>query len=102
MQILFPRFLSEIDNFYDSLRKVEEHENSRVAMNLTNEFKSTVERLHKQLFDINELTKYLQTKHLSLSDCRLAMDALVEPFTASKDTVGSLMYGCKIREHYIS
>lgn len=57
----------KFSKIYDSLRTVDEHGKARVAMNLTYEFKSTVKRFEKQLFDINEVTKYLLVNYQELT-----------------------------------
>eukprot|EP00171_Calliarthron_tuberculosum_P002904 IDg2904t1 len=83
--------LERFSRICDSLRKVAEEENSTVAMNVTYEFKATVHRFENQLHQISQVTKYLQTVHLSLSDSRLALDTLTEFVTGSKQFMSGVV-----------
>lgn len=58
--------LERFNRIYDDLRKVAEDENSTVAMNLTSWFKANVQRYAKLIQQIDNVTRYLQTKNLTV------------------------------------
>lgn len=88
-------------NYY-SLRKVAEDERSSFAMNISSTFKESVRKYEKQLNQINQVTVYLQNEILSLSDCLLASEALLDAACISKNKSSSSLYQCKLKSNYIS
>ncbi len=96
------QMLSRFCKIYDELRNAAESEQSTVAMNLTTLFMSNVTRFSAMLGQIDLVTKYLQTEHLSLSDCRLALEKIVEYVSNEKNEEGSELYQCKLGNRYIS
>lgn len=87
---------------YDHLRAVCEQENATVSMNLTPSFKANVKRLSDQLDEIDSVTKFLQTEHLSLADCRVALDTLIELVAEQKDDPESKLHNCMMGTGHIS
>ena len=86
---------------YDSLRTVAENEQSTVAMNLSSGFKNTASRLSKQLGEIDLVTKYLQKEHISLSDCRLALNTLIDRVDKKKTVPNSSLWDCRLGKYAI-
>lgn len=87
---------------YDDLKAVAKHESSSIVMDLTTAFKANVTRFSEQLAEINFVTKLLQTKNLSLSECRMAMDSLSYVVHSEKTKLNSKLFKCKLGTSYIS
>eukprot|EP00171_Calliarthron_tuberculosum_P009475 IDg9475t1 len=94
--------IQRFNRIYDELRNVAEQEHSSVAMNLTSEFKTNAQRCEKQLRQIELITRYLQRKHLSVSDYRMALDKLLQKVATKKDVPSSSFFGCKLGTSHIS
>lgn len=94
--------LQRFNRIYDELRCVAEQEHSTVGMNLTYAFKGRTFRYEKQLAQIDSITRYLQTKHLSISDCRLALGKLAQKVEMKKDVPTSSFFGCQLGTSHIS
>jgi len=77
--------LERFGRIYDELRLVAEDERFELAMNLTTEFKSEVSKYKSMLEQLDHVTKFLQKEHLSLSDCRIALETLSETVNAQKE-----------------
>ncbi len=54
------------------------------------------------LAQIDNVTKNLQSQYLSLSDCRLALDTIMESVRNEKNNCDSDLYQCKPGNQYIS
>ena len=94
--------LKRFTQIYDQLRQVAEDERSTVAMNLTSEFKSDTGRYCKMLRQLDDVTKFLQTDLLPLSDCRLALNTIAEAVDKKKEDSTSDLYNCKLKTRAIS
>eukprot|EP00171_Calliarthron_tuberculosum_P003916 IDg3916t1 len=94
--------LKRFNRIYDELRNVAEQEHSTVAMNLTSDFKSRAQQYEKQLSHIDAITRYLQKKHLSVSDCRLALNKLMQKVETKNDVQSSGFFGCLLGTSHIS
>lgn len=64
-------------------------------------FKLKVEKYVKQLREINVVTVELQKRNLSLSDCRVAIDALLESILEAENDHSHPLFACTLGKHYL-
>lgn len=86
---------------YDNFQAVSESESSTVSLNLTTAFKAEVTRFSAQLSEIDTVIKLLQTNKFSLSECRMALDALVHVISEKKDDGSSALFNCMLTDTHI-
>ncbi len=94
--------LKRFNSIYDQLRNVAEDERSTVAMNLAPQFKADTLRYCKMLCQLDEVTKFLQSENISLSDCRLALDSIAESVDEGKSNPESDLFECQLGNRAIS
>ncbi len=94
--------LSRFSWIYDELRQFAENEEKTIAMNLMTLFKSKITNFCSMPAQIDQVTKYLQTEHLSLSNCRLALETITESVEKEGDDSQPDLYQCKLGKHYSS
>lgn len=71
-------------------------------MDMSTEFKVKAQKYKKQLDQFNQITKFLQKEHLSLSDCRLALDTLTESLNTDKTKIDHPLFECMLQNSSIS
>lgn len=94
--------LQRFVDLYDTLVEVVEAEGSTVRMDKSAGFLQQVKCFTEMLGEINVVTKELKTRGATLSDCRLAVDMLMDVVKTSRADSGSPFYGCKLGTTYIS
>lgn len=87
---------------YDELRIVAEQQGHKLAMTMAEESKSSVTEYTKQLKEFDQVTKFLQRQHLSLYDCRIALDTFTESVTAQNTNNQSPFFDCMLKDEFIS
>jgi hypothetical protein len=68
----------------------------------TQAFANKESKFTRQLFKIDEVTKYLQTNGLSLSEGHVALAALIYGVASDKDNPQKPLYQCRLGTHYIA
>jgi hypothetical protein len=81
---------------------VSAHEHSDLPIDCTQAFQNKVIKYTRQLHEIDGVTKYPQTKGLSLSDGCAAIDALIDGVSSDKDNQSKPLYKCRLGTHYIA
>lgn len=67
-----------------------------VSYELNVQFNTIVQLYEKQVFHIDNVNKYLQTKDLSLSLCRLALDTRIKRVSKKKQVQASSFFWCRL------
>ena len=70
-------------------------------MNTNHNFASSVAKYQKQLKWIKNYTKVLQTKFLTLADCRVNLDMLISDVQEHRNTPGHDLYQCRLGSTFI-
>jgi len=93
--------LSRFNRIRTQIIAVAISDKSDLAVNMTPVFKSNCEKYEKHFKEINTITLELQTRGLSLADCRLALDILIKAVRDGKNDLNSNLYGCTLDTFYI-
>ena len=64
-------------------------------------FRNKALKFEKMLQDINDATMELQVRLITLADCRLVLESLLESVEANHNVPGSTMSNCKLDSWYI-
>ena len=86
----------------DELIDVADDEDCDLEIDTSLQFKRIALRCEKQLGQMNAVTTELQKEHLSLSECRLAIDSLSECVKNDRDILGNPFYRTKFTGCYVS
>ena len=86
----------------DELIAVAEDENSDLQMNRTVPFRNKVSRYCEYMQQINLSTKYMQTRKLTLAQCRESLNMLMQDVDEGRNDRNSVMYRCPLGKDYIS
>ena len=86
----------------DELTTVAEDENSDIQINQTTQFKNKVTRYCNYMMQINYSTTYMQTRKLTLAQCRDSLNMLMQHVEEGRDDRNSKMFWCPLGTKYIS
>ena len=86
----------------DELIAVAENENSDLQINSTAQFRNKVTRYCGHMEQINYSTKYMQTRKLTLCQCRDSLNMLMQDVEEGRDNKNSVMFRCLLGNKYIS
>ena len=85
----------------DELVAVSEDENSDLQINKTTQFKNKVMRYCGYMKQINYSTKYMQTRKVTLAQCRDSLSMLIQDVEEGRNNRNSDMYRCPLGTKYI-
>ncbi len=94
--------LTRFFRIYDSIKKVAVDENFDIVMNFIPSFKQAVAHYQARFKEFNDMTLFLQQKHFSVSDCRLAVENLTKLLERRRDNPTTKFYQCNLEDSYIS
>ena len=94
--------LKRFNEIRSHLLEVADNEGATVAIDRSSGFKLQAERFADMLGEIDEVTRDLQGRTQTLSDCRYAVDTLISEIEHSKEDPESKLYGCRLKTKYIS
>ena len=86
----------------DDLAAVAEDDNSDLQMNRTVQFKNKVTRYCAYMKQINYSTKYMQTRKVTLAQCRDSLNMLMQDVEEGRNDRDSAMYRCSLGTKYIA
>jgi hypothetical protein len=79
----------------DELIEVADNEESvELDINTSAQFLAKVKKNHGHLKEINAVTVFMQTRLLSLAQCRGALDMMINQIQENKTRLGHVFYGC--------
>lgn len=94
---LFSRF----HRIRNELISVATSEKIDLTVDMYAQFKNNFEQYEKQFKEINTIALELQKRCLSLADCRLALDILVDAVKTGKNDLNSKFYNYALDNYYI-
>ena len=86
----------------DDLITVAEDENSDLQLNRTVPFKNKVSRYCEYMRQINFSTKYMQTRKVTLAQCRESLNMLIQDVEDGRNDRNSVMHRCPLGTKYIA
>lgn len=96
------RMMNRFLEIRDDLLLVADQDGATITIDRSAAFEARVKRFATMLSEIDVVTLELQKHGATISDCRLAIDMLIEEVREGRNNQSSSMYGCKLSERYLS
>eukprot|EP00171_Calliarthron_tuberculosum_P003890 IDg3890t1 len=87
---------------HDDIIRAADMDGATISINRSIPFTHRAEKFAKMLTEIDTVTQELQKRHLSLSECRYAVDILRESVQEGRNDYTSAFFGCRLASKYIA
>jgi len=95
--LMFRRY----DRIREKINHIATREKATLSIVQTNDLYTRADRFANMLQQVNQVTIELQNRKNTLSDCRFALDTLIESVELYKNNVSSPLYMCSLGTKYI-
>ncbi len=94
--------LQRFNTICEKLLPVADTESTKLDIDASPQFRRQALRVEKQLAQTNLVTQKLQKKNLSLAECRISIESLLECVENGRDELGNPFYRSKFQGLYVS